>query len=117
MNKSLKSIREEVRKDIAKQYKERYESRITYLENELKRVNTELYNKRNLYFQIQNENDELKDKLAQYEDWITRLQEWCNLPDDERAEAINQYNIQKSTNMKLNELFHLFKPYIDAMTI
>ena len=31
---------------------------------------------------------QLRDKVEQYEDWIHRLQEFCNMPDGEREKAI-----------------------------
>lgn len=40
---------------------------------------------------LKNSNEVLQEKLSQYEDWIARLQEFCNLPDGERETAYKEY--------------------------
>ena len=41
--------------------------------------------------QLRDENETLKQKLSQYEEWVERMQEFCNLPEDERKQAFRTY--------------------------
>lgn len=41
--------------------------------------------------ELKEENDSLKGKIKQYEEWIERMQEYCNLPDGERESAFKTY--------------------------
>jgi len=40
---------------------------------------------------LRDENKTLKQKLSQYEEWVERMQEFCNLPEDERKQAFLTY--------------------------
>ena len=40
---------------------------------------------------LERENNELKGKLAQYEEWVERMQDFCNLPEQERHDAFKTY--------------------------
>lgn len=52
---------------------------------------------------LQDENIKLKDKIEQYEDWIHRLQEFCNLPDGEREKAIEAFQAEQKAQHKYAE--------------
>ncbi len=41
--------------------------------------------------QLRDENETLRQKLSQYEEWVERMQEFCNLPEDERKQAFRIY--------------------------
>ena len=41
--------------------------------------------------ELSDENETLKQKLSQYEEWVERMQEFCNLPEDERKQAFKTY--------------------------
>ena len=40
---------------------------------------------------LENENAALKDKLAKYEEWVERMQDFCNMPEGERQQAFKTY--------------------------
>lgn len=40
---------------------------------------------------LQKENEELREKVEQYEDWIERLQEFVNMPEGTREKEIKLY--------------------------
>jgi DNA repair exonuclease SbcCD ATPase subunit len=40
---------------------------------------------------LKEENENLKAKLSQYKEWIDRMQDFCNLPEAERAPAFKTY--------------------------
>lgn len=81
MKKTPNQIREELRRQIAKQHNDEIEN--------LKKTNSQYWQK---YLdadkkccELQNENGELKDKVAQLEDWNRRLQEFMDMSDEDRA--------------------------------
>ena len=113
MKQTRKQIKAELINDLSVQYKKSYESRIKRLEDNL-HVSMERCDKlQKKNFELVNRNDELEQKVIQYEDWINRLQTWCNLPDDERENAIKQYKVQQDGAKKLNKLMDMFYPYMN----
>ena len=53
--------------------------------------------------ELHEENLMLKDKVEKYEDWIHRLQEFCNLPDGERERAIEAFKAEQAAKHKYAE--------------
>ncbi len=116
---SRKALKAELIKELSKHYKQKYENTINTLQEKLiqsTKVNKELYND---WCSSRNKIDELQDKVNKYEDWIQRLQEWCNLPEDERTKAIAEYGkkfdefeFSKEVNNKLHQIF---APYMNAI--
>lgn len=95
--KKPNEIREEVRKQVAAKYKEEIER----LKNATKRLSD-----------LNDENALLKEKVAAQQEWIERLMEFVNMPDEKRGEAVKEY----VENRKMSEQFReLFKPYFDAL--
>ena len=68
---------------------------------------------------LRDENEELKQKVAQYEEWIDRMQEFCNLPEGERKKSFLTYmdsikkRIERDDEMKAAESF--FNHYISLL--
>ena len=52
---------------------------------------------------------EIEDKLSQYEDWIERLQEFCNLSDEDREKAITKMKADFESESKYNIFLDKFK--------
>ena len=40
---------------------------------------------------LREENESLKQKVAKYEEWVERMQDFCNLPEEERSQAFRTY--------------------------
>jgi SMC interacting uncharacterized protein involved in chromosome segregation len=40
---------------------------------------------------LEESNTELTEKVSQYEEWIERMQDFCNLPENERQKAFATY--------------------------
>ena len=60
----------------------------------------------------ENENALLKEKVAAQQEWIERLMEFVNMPDEKRGAAVKEY----VENRKMSEQFReLFSPYFDAL--
>lgn len=97
MKETRKQIEAQVRNKLARQYKQRLE-----LADKSK---TEAWNSFDRVLKdnqdLREENERLKEKIAQYENWIERLQEFCNMPEDMRDKAIQKF----VEEVKMQEVF------------
>lgn len=89
-----KKLKAQVTNIVQRQYKDKmdcYENRISllteHLQNERKQ-NAELMQTN---YKLQTENLELKQIKDQYEEWVERMQDFCNLPENERQQAFKTY--------------------------
>ena len=107
MKETRKQIFARARNEISKSYNDRIkdlENRNNSLLNdfvEISRKNRDL----------REEVDKLNEKLCQYEDWINRLQEFCNLPEDARKDAIQKYKTEKKLNAQMSQLMNMFDSF------
>lgn len=104
-------IREQVRKELTKSFEQKYERYIKDVENFKELYHNTLEEKRELakeIFTLTGENDALKEKVNQYEDWIRRLQEFMDMEPTAREDAIQKFKIEKSLNEKMNDLFNFY---------
>ena len=109
MKQTRKALKAEIINELAKKYKQKYEKRIEQLANSFSSLRTE--NR-----QLRIENDELTEKVIKYEDWIHRLLEFCDLPENERAETIKILKARQKEQQRINKLSEIFKPYLDIFT-
>lgn len=97
MKETRKQIEAQVRNKLARQYNERLE-----LAHKSK---AEAWNSFNRVCKdnqdLREENERLKEKVEQYENWIERLQEFCNMPEDMRDKAIQKF----AEEVKMQEVF------------
>lgn len=107
--KTRKEIEETLRNKMANKHNE-------YAEAQRKRY-CELWGKyqeacgeRNKYKQ---ENEELKEKVRQYEDWIERLEEFMDMPEDMRKKEIAKMQADQKIKTYIAEspLFKMFGLY------
>lgn len=117
--KTTAQIREELRKEMTKMFDRKYQ----YLTDELERYKN-LYHRelekrvhRNYeYSELKDENIRLKDKVAQYEDWIERLQDFLNIEDSEEREAAFQtYMKEKKAKAELSDMISVYSNMIGNM--
>ena len=54
---------------------------------------------------LQEENETLKDQLNQHKEWIERMQEFCNLPEEERQSAMKTYIEGIEAKKNADEMF------------
>lgn len=107
--KTRKEIEETIRNKMANKHNE-------YVEHQQKRYGelwdkwTEACRERNKY---QQENEELKEKVQQYEDWINRLQEFMDMPEDMRKKEIEKMRAEQKFNTYLADsaIFKMFGLY------
>lgn len=63
---------------------------------------------------------EAEDKLAQYEDWIERLQDFCNLSDEDREKAISKMKADNEMESKYKvclEHFDVWNKFLGTMFV
>ena len=110
--KTTAQIREELRKDMTKMFEKKYQ----YITNDLERYK-KLYHqelekrthKNFEYNELKEENAQLKEKIASYEDWIHRLQEFMDIKDDEeRKIAFESYIKERQTSAELADLMNVY---------
>ena len=97
--KTRKEIEQTLRNKLAnKQKEEREYQQKRY--GELWDKYREVCSERNKY---QQENEELKEKVQQYEDWINRLQEFMDMPEDMRKKEIEKMRAEQKFKTFLAE--------------
>ena len=93
-----KQIEANLRNKLASQYKEKTEQ----LKNEkvvLEKRYNEMWERAR---KVEIERDELKDKLAQYEDWNRRLQEFMDMSEEDRTAYIENLKRTKELDDAIN---------------
>jgi len=104
-------IREQERKKLIKQLDNKYQ----YLEVDRDKFK-DLYHKyleSNKKLRIENKQlqdrvSELEEQVRKYEDWVNRLQEFMDLPEDQRTEAFKTYCAEMKRSQELNDLSEVY---------
>lgn len=107
MSETKKQIVARVTNEVSK----RYSQRVKDLEERYKKLATKY---ENLYIEkekLKSNYDDVKEKLEQQTDWINRLQEFCNLPDAEREDAIKLYLQEKENANAMNSMLSMLGKY------
>lgn len=110
MSKKLnaKAVREETRKQVAAKYKKDVEHWKKLAQD---RWNNYIDATKRLA-DLHDENGKLKEQLAAQKEWIERLMEFIDMPDEQRHDAVKKY-IQ---DRKMREDFKaLFEPYFKLL--
>lgn len=110
MKKKLNEIREEVRKQMATKYRDEIE-RFRKLAND--RWNNYMDATKRLA-DLHDENEQLKEKIAAQKEWIERLMEFMDMPDEQRSNAVKEYVENKRMSEKLRKLF---SPYFEQLEL
>ena len=110
--KTTAQIREELRKDMTKMFEKKYKYLIDDLEKYKGLYYKELEKRTHKnfeYAELKEENAQLKEKIASYEDWIHRLQEFMDIEDDnERKIAFESYIKEHQTSKELYDLIEVY---------
>ena len=104
MKETKKQIIARTRNEVAKAYNDK----IKNLEARNKRLSDDFVEMARKNRDLRNSVEELNEKISQYEDWINRLQEFCNLSDNEREDAMNRYRTQKNIDKHLSKLMNVY---------
>lgn len=104
-------IREQERKRLMKQLEQKY-SNLTNEKNYYKNLyHNQLEDANKLRHENQDlkeKNVELEEKVLQYEDWVRRLHEFMELPEDQRSDAFNTYCEEMKRSQEFHDLTNVY---------
>ena len=89
-----KQIKAQVINEVRRKYDEKLvekDERIVNLNRIVDKLSNSCRDKEIENDKLREEMSLLKEKVRQYEDWIERMQEFCDMPDGERQQAFKTY--------------------------
>lgn len=106
MKETKKQIKAQVINEVRRQFDQKLQQKTEAIELWQKKyidLNTVHRNVSKECQLLRDENDLLKQKVAQYEEWVERMQEFCNLPEEERKQAFTTYMDGIKSRMERDE--------------
>lgn len=110
MIKTRKQIVEQTRNEVVKQYT----AKLQILMERINKLTKDYDIEKQKRIECQERIDELQKKVNQYEDWIQRLQEFMEMPENQKEEYIVHMKAQEDANkimsnmLKNAEIFNLY---------
>lgn len=101
---TLKQIRENTRNEVASQFRRKVDN----LRALLKSKNEEIVRLQELIHKTSEELFELKAKQEMQEDWIERMQDFCNMTDVDRKEFLEQQRSKHRLDKSMNHVMSIF---------
>ena len=105
MKETRKQIVEQTRNDVARQYN----AQISRLQERIDDLAEDYNTERRKRIECQEKVDELQEKVNQYEDWIRRLQEFMDMPDNQREQYMVHIQEKEKSERVLSGLCDLMK--------
>ena len=108
MKETKKQIKAQLTNELSRKYRDRIseaEDRAAKWHKKYADACETTYTYRKLVDELKEENESLKEELKQHREWIERMQEFCNLPEDEREEACRTYIGKVRSEKAANEAF------------
>lgn len=109
MKQTKKEIEETVKNKIHRQYKDKMESYQERIDHLAKELHDERVKRR----EYQNQVEELKEKVEQYEDWNRRLQEFMDMSEEDRKHELEKYRVSQ----ELNGVLDMYKHFMGLLMI
>lgn len=113
-------IREQERQKLEKQLEHKYASYIDaatlYKELWHKSVN-ELGKLRQEYDIIKGKNAELEESVRNYKDWVRRMQEFMDLPEEQHSEAFKEYCDSLKSSKRFHDMTDKYMRLMDKLFI
>lgn len=106
MKETKKQIKAQIVNEVRRQFDQKLQQKTEAIELWQKKyidLNTVHRNVSKECQLLRDENDLLKQKVAQYEEWVERMQEFCNLPEEERKQAFTTYMDGIKSRMERDE--------------
>ncbi len=107
MKQTKKEIEATLRNKIARQYKEKMDR----MQERINTLATDYCELQKKYRDTREALSVAEDTIRQHEDWISRMQEYCNMSEEDREQAIKKerYNVELGNMLdKLEPYFSLF---------
>lgn len=117
-----KQIKAQLINEVQRSYQQKmdnYENHISYLSGLFQREQAHVNELREKNKALTDENLKLKNQVEQYQEWVERMQDFCNLPENERQTAfktyLNEIESKTEANETLNSLGHMFSNYFKIL--
>ena len=104
MKKTQKEIEGTLRNKLCKQYTAKMEN----YQERIDRLAKELSVERKKRIEAQSKVEELEEKVAQYEDWNRRLQEFMDMNEEDRK----NYLMQLKVSAEISDVFDMYKHFL-----
>ena len=122
MSKKLtkSQIREHERQKLVKQLERKYSSYIdlaTLYKELWHKTTNELGKLRQEYDIIKGKNAELEESVRNYKDWVRRMQEFMDLPEEQRSEAFKEYCDSLKSSKRFHDMTDAYISMIDRFFV
>ena len=104
MMKTRKQIVEQTRNEVVKQYT----AKLQILMERINKLTKDYDIEKQKRIECQERIDELQEKVNQYEDWIQRLQEFVDIPENQKEEYIVHMKAQEDANKIMLQIINLY---------
>ena len=104
MIKTRKQIVEQTRNEVVKQYT----ANLQILMKRINKLDKDYDIEKQKRIECQERIDELQEKVNLYEDWIQRLQEFMEMPENQREEYIAHMKEQENANKIMLQIINLY---------
>lgn len=104
MIKTRKQIVEQTRNEVVKQYT----ANLQILMERINKLTKDYDIEKQKRIECQERIDELQEKVNLYEDWIQRLQEFMEMPENQREEYIAHMKEQENANKIMLQIINLY---------
>ena len=104
MIKTRKQIVEQTRNEVVKQYT----ANLQILMKRINKLAKDYDIEKQKRIECQERIDELQEKVNLYEDWIQRLQEFMEMPENQREEYIAHMKEQENANKIMLQIINLY---------
>ena len=104
MIKTRKQIVEQTRNEVVKQYT----ANLQILMERINKLTKDYDIEKQKRIECQEKIDELQEKVNLYEDWIQRLQEFMEMPENQREEYIAHMKEQENANKIMLQIINLY---------
>ena len=104
MIKTRKQIVEQTRNEVVKQYT----ANLQILMDRINKLTKDYDIEKQKRIECQERIDELQEKVNLYEDWIQRLQDFMEMPENQREEYIAHMKEQENANKIMPQIINLY---------
>ena len=104
MIKTRKQIVEQTRNEVVKQYT----ANLQILMERINKLAKDYDIEKQKRIECQEKIDELQEKVNLYEDWIQRLQDFMEMPENQREEYIAHMKEQENANKIMLQIINLY---------
>lgn len=101
--KTRKQIVEQTRNEVVKQYT----AKLQILMEKINKLTKDYDIEKQKRIEYQERIDELQEKVNQYEDWIQRLLEFMDIPENQREEYIVHMQEKENANKIMSKLYDM----------